>query len=133
MSQTDKWRSWEAKDFIEKLQNKPIYDIDVHDSNLIFVLSKEGSIYLLNPLENEIANGLIFKFVNKYYQAPLLDFFLVSDEEFKFFSNSNTESKLSLAQEQEPIELNLKPRGKMVTVQKHAVLLWDFDSELNIE
>lgn len=74
---------------MENCKNKPIYDIDVHESNLIFVLSNEGSIYVLNPLENEKANGLIFKFVNQYYQAPLLDFFLVSDEEFKFFSNNN--------------------------------------------
>ena len=82
---------------------------------MIFVLSREGTIYVLNPLENEIKSGLIFKHVNQYYLAPLLDFFLVSNEEFKFFTDNKAKTH-SLAQEQVPIELNLKPRGKMITV-----------------
>ena len=77
---------------------------------------------LNNTLKND-NDGLVFKFKISFLNGPLLGFHLVSDTHLKKKDQPKTSDKL----EQFLLTKNLKASGKMVTIHKTAINLWDFD------
>jgi len=54
-----------------------IQHIEIHEVDLIFVLSDRGEIFVLNHVLKNDEDGLVFRFKDPEYSAKSIDFFLL--------------------------------------------------------